>query len=41
MRNNVRLISYIQPAQRKELVEALASKSATVIAMDCIPRLLR
>jgi NAD/NADP transhydrogenase alpha subunit len=32
------LISFIQPAQNPELVEALKSKQMTVIAMDCLPR---
>ena len=32
------LISFIQPAQNKELVEALKAKQMTVIAMDCLPR---
>lgn len=30
----------MRPAQNKELIEALAAKSADVIAMDCIPRQL-
>lgn len=33
-----RLISYIYPARNKELVDKLATKKATVIGMDCIPR---
>ncbi|KAK9824598.1 hypothetical protein WJX72_011597 [[Myrmecia] bisecta] len=37
-KDGVRLISYIQPAKNKELVDALAKKKATVIGMDCIPR---
>lgn len=32
------LISYIQPAQNKELVSALQDKKMTVLGMDCIPR---
>ncbi|CAF0796416.1 unnamed protein product [Rotaria sp. Silwood1] len=35
------LISIIYPAQNKPLVEALAKKHATVLAMDCIPRISR
>jgi NAD(P) transhydrogenase subunit alpha len=35
------LISFIMPAQNKALVEALAKKGATVIAMDAVPRITR
>ncbi len=35
------LISFIYPAQNKELVERLAKRKATVLAMDCIPRISR
>jgi NAD(P) transhydrogenase len=35
------LISFIHPAQNKELLDKLASKRATVFAMDCIPRITR
>lgn len=35
------LISFIMPAQNKPLVEALAKKGATVIAMDAVPRITR
>jgi NAD(P) transhydrogenase subunit alpha len=35
------LISFIWPAQYKELVERLAARKATVIAMDAIPRITR
>jgi NAD(P) transhydrogenase len=35
-----KLISYIQPAQNEALVAALKAKNMTVIAMDCIPRVL-
>jgi H+-translocating NAD(P) transhydrogenase subunit alpha len=35
------LISFIYPAQNKELVEALAHTGATVLAMDAIPRISR
>jgi H+-translocating NAD(P) transhydrogenase len=34
------LVSYIQPAQNKPLLDALAARSATVLALDCIPRTL-
>jgi proton-translocating NAD(P)+ transhydrogenase subunit alpha len=35
------LISFIWPAQNEELVEKLAARKATVLAMDCIPRITR
>lgn len=35
------LISYIYPAQHKELLEKLAAKNITVMAMDCVPRISR
>ena len=35
------LISFIYPAQNKELVDRLAARKATVLAMDCIPRISR
>lgn len=35
------LVSPLQPAQRKELVTALAARKVTAIGMDCIPRTLR
>ena len=37
------LVSFIQPAQNKELLQALASQSKelTVLAMDCVPRISR
>jgi len=34
------LISFIHPAQNEALVAALKAKNMTVIAMDCIPRVL-
>ncbi|KAG1662420.1 hypothetical protein FOA52_012353 [Chlamydomonas sp. UWO 241] len=34
------LVSYIQPAQNAELVDALASKHATVLGLDCLQRTL-
>jgi len=34
------LISFIWPAQNPELMQALAARRVTVLAMDCIPRLL-
>ncbi|KAK3501365.1 NAD(P) transhydrogenase mitochondrial precursor [Neurospora crassa] len=35
------IISFLQPAQNKPLVEKLASRNATVFAMDMIPRISR
>lgn len=36
-----RLISFIWPAQQPELMEKLAAKNATVLAMDSVPRMSR
>lgn len=35
------LISFLYPAQNKDLVDQLAKKNMTVFAMDCIPRISR
>jgi len=35
------LISFIWPAQNDQLIQQLAAKNATVLAMDCVPRLSR
>lgn len=35
------LISFIYPAQNKELVERLAARKATVLGMDAVPRISR
>ncbi len=35
------LISFIWPAQNDELMQKLVAKNATVLAMDCVPRLSR
>ena len=35
------LISFIQPGQNRELVQNLADKKLSVLAMDCIPRISR
>ena len=35
------VISFIHPAQNAELVKRLAARKATVLAMDCIPRISR
>lgn len=34
------LIDFIWPAQNPDLMQALAAKKVTVLAMDCVPRLL-
>jgi len=39
--NGKTLISFISPAQNRELVEKLAASKATVLAMDAIPRISR
>ncbi len=36
-----RLISYLQPAQNKDLLTALQDKKITALGMDCIPRTIR
>ena len=36
-----KLISFLWPAQNKELVERLAKRKATVLAMDAVPRITR
>ena len=35
------LISFIWPAQNKELLERLAARKLTVLAMDAVPRITR
>ena len=41
LREGGRLISFIWPAQQPELMDKLAAKSATVLAMDSVPRMSR
>jgi NAD(P) transhydrogenase subunit alpha len=41
MSDGGRLISFIWPAQQPELMDKLAAKSATVLAMDSVPRMSR
>jgi len=36
-----RLIGFIWPAQNRELLSRLAARRATVLAMDCVPRITR
>jgi len=40
MREGSTLIGYIWPAQNPELMQQLAAKKATVLAIDCLPRQL-
>jgi NAD(P) transhydrogenase subunit alpha len=41
VRSGGTLISFLYPAQNKELVEQLAARKATVLAMDAVPRISR
>ena len=41
LREGGTLISFIWPGQEEELVQKLASRRATVLAMDCVPRISR
>src|SRR5438270_7296227 len=41
MREGATLVSFIWPAQNPQLMEALAAKKATVLAMDSVPRISR
>jgi NAD(P) transhydrogenase subunit alpha len=41
MRDGTTLISFIWPAQNRELLEKLQAKKATVLAMDAVPRTTR
>jgi NAD(P) transhydrogenase subunit alpha len=41
LKEGANLISFIYPAQNKDLVDKLAKKKVTVFAMDCIPRISR
>ncbi|HSA88272.1 MAG TPA: Re/Si-specific NAD(P)(+) transhydrogenase subunit alpha [Burkholderiales bacterium] len=41
MREGQALVSFIWPAQNPELMQALAQKKATVLAMDSVPRISR
>jgi NAD(P) transhydrogenase subunit alpha len=40
MRESGTLIGFIWPAQNPELMQQLAAKKATVLAIDCLPRML-
>ncbi len=41
MKEGTQLISFIWPAQNETLMQALAAKQATVLAMDSVPRMSR
>ncbi|XP_014675964.1 PREDICTED: NAD(P) transhydrogenase, mitochondrial-like [Priapulus caudatus] len=41
LRQNGTLISFVYPAQNKELVDQLAAKKITLFGMDCVPRISR
>ncbi|XP_047481904.1 NAD(P) transhydrogenase, mitochondrial-like [Penaeus chinensis] len=41
LKDNGMLISFLYPAQNKELLEKMASKKITAFAMDCVPRISR
>jgi NAD(P) transhydrogenase subunit alpha len=41
MREGLTLVSFIWPAQNPELMQRLAAKKATVLAMDSVPRISR
>src|SRR4249919_2454427 len=41
MREGTILVSFIWPAQNPELMQALAEKKTTVLAMDSVPRISR
>ena len=41
LKEGARLISFIWPAQNKDLVDRLAKRKATVLAMDAVPRITR
>jgi NAD(P) transhydrogenase subunit alpha len=40
MKQGGALIGFVWPAQNPELMQALAAKQATVLAIDCLPRML-
>jgi NAD(P) transhydrogenase subunit alpha len=41
LREGTTLISFVWPAQNKELLERLAARKVTVLAMDAVPRITR
>jgi H+-translocating NAD(P) transhydrogenase subunit alpha len=40
LKDGTTLISFVWPAQNPDVMQALAAKKLTVLAMDCVPRLL-
>lgn len=38
---NSTVISYLYPAQNKELLDKLAARKITAFGMDCVPRISR
>ena len=40
-RKGTHIISFVYPAEATELIEALAERKVTLLAMDCIPRISR
>lgn len=41
LRERANLISFIYPAQNKDLLDQLAARKVTTLAMDCVPRISR
>jgi NAD(P) transhydrogenase subunit alpha len=41
VREGANVISYVYPASNKELVQSLAARKVTLLAMDCMPRISR
>ncbi|MGE3473956.1 MAG: NAD(P)(+) transhydrogenase (Re/Si-specific) subunit alpha, partial [Vicinamibacterales bacterium] len=41
LKEGARIVSFLWPAQNKDLLDKLASRKATAIAMDCVPRITR
>lgn len=41
LKNNSTLISFLYPAQNKDIIDAMAKKNITAFGMDCVPRISR
>ena len=41
LKQGANLISFLYPAQNKDLIDKLAEKKVTALAMDCVPRISR
>src|SRR5262249_54896665 len=41
LRDGGSLVSFVWPAQNRALLDRLAAKKATLLAMDCVPRITR